>query len=268
MERQEFHPDVAAGPTAATPNEIISPELCLVDPELADRARALLPDPGWLAPRKVVLQEREDAVGLLSRSRSLDVPITAPIAPPPAAVETPEVEVDEPDAQPARPVRRRRHWPRIATATALIAAVPTIATVGAEIGPRTSFATTSSAAPLAPAEPVAPAEAVRLAPEPQVFAWAPVRGARGYEFQLFRERALVFRAIVTRSRLTVPGRWHSQGRRQQLDPGTYRWYVWPVSRSTGKRAAKAVVSAQLVVRGLPSDAEDTAKEERGDPANG
>ena len=31
-------------------DEPLSPELALVCPELADRARQLLPEPGWLAP--------------------------------------------------------------------------------------------------------------------------------------------------------------------------------------------------------------------------
>jgi hypothetical protein len=31
-------------------DEPLSPELALVSPELAERARAVLPEPGWLAP--------------------------------------------------------------------------------------------------------------------------------------------------------------------------------------------------------------------------
>jgi hypothetical protein len=33
-----------------TLDEPVSPELALVSPELAQRARQLLPEPGWLAP--------------------------------------------------------------------------------------------------------------------------------------------------------------------------------------------------------------------------
>ena len=270
MERETFHPVVAAGPAAPAPIEIISPELCLVDPELAARARAALPDPGWLSPRKVVLPERADAVRAMSQSRSLQLPITVPAPEPVAPVHEPDVGSVEQDAEAPRPSRRRHRWPRLATATALVAAIPTVATVGAEIGPRTAFAPTSEAAPLVAGDRTTPQlEAPPdAAAQPQVFAWAPVRDARGYEFQLFRGRTLVFRARVAAPRLTVPGRWHAQGRRQQLDPGTYRWYVWPVSRGTGKRAAKAVVSAQLVV-GSPSNGdEDTSNPGRGDPANG
>ncbi len=37
--------------------------------------------------------------------------------------------------------------------------------------------------------------------------------------------------------------WRYEGRLVQLSPGTYRWYVWPVTKSG--RATQAVVQAKL-----------------------
>jgi hypothetical protein len=46
-----------------TLDEPVSPELALVSPELAERARQLLPEPGWLA--QVVRLETEARLGPL-----------------------------------------------------------------------------------------------------------------------------------------------------------------------------------------------------------
>ena len=66
---------------------------------------------------------------------------------------------------------------------------------------------------------------------PPTFAWAPQRGAIGYEVQFFRghTRILVRRTVAPR--LSLPRRWVYEGRRIRLTPGQYRWYVWPLRRS-------------------------------------
>jgi hypothetical protein len=48
-----------------TLDEPVSPELALVSPELAERARQLLPEPGWLA--QAVRLDTEARVGPLQR---------------------------------------------------------------------------------------------------------------------------------------------------------------------------------------------------------
>ncbi len=37
----------------------------------------------------------------------------------------------------------------------------------------------------------------------------------------------MYSAWPVRSRLQLPRAWDYRGRRQQLRPGLYRWYVWP-----------------------------------------
>jgi hypothetical protein len=46
----------------------------------------------------------------------------------------------------------------------------------------------------------------------------------------------------------VRRRWRLNGRDHRLEPGAYRWYVWP--RVDGRRRAKANVQAKLLVLGL------------------
>jgi hypothetical protein len=88
------------------------------------------------------------------------------------------------------------------------------------------------------------------APVPgQTFAWAATPGASAYEFQLFQSGERIYRARVARPRLVLPGRWREDGRPHALLPGTYRWYVWPVSSQTKRQARAATVQAKLVVEG-------------------
>jgi hypothetical protein len=79
------------------------------------------------------------------------------------------------------------------------------------------------------------------------FAWAPSHGASGYHIELFRGSALIFRAQMTKPEILIRRRWRFNGRDHQLEPGAYRWYVWPLV--DGRRRAKAIVQAKLAVPG-------------------
>jgi len=77
------------------------------------------------------------------------------------------------------------------------------------------------------------------------FAWAPVTGASSYHVEFFRDDARIFAGDVTTPRLSLPATWKHAGRSHRLEPGSYRWYVWPVV--SGLRQAHATVQAELVV---------------------
>jgi hypothetical protein len=57
--------------------------------------------------------------------------------------------------------------------------------------------------------------------------WTPVRGARYFNVQLFRDGRKVFSGWPTKTRVRLPRRWNYRGRRQHLRPGEYQLHVWP-----------------------------------------
>jgi hypothetical protein len=61
---------------------------------------------------------------------------------------------------------------------------------------------------------------------PPRLAWLPVKGATYYNVQLIRGK-LIFSAWPKRASLKLPRSWVYQGHRYRLQPGVYRWYVWP-----------------------------------------
>jgi hypothetical protein len=62
---------------------------------------------------------------------------------------------------------------------------------------------------------------------PPLLRWTAVRGARYYNVQLFRDGRKVLSTWPREPRLRLPARWRFAGARRALDPGRYRWYVWP-----------------------------------------
>ncbi len=207
----------------------ISPELALVDPELARAARALLPD----------------------------VPLVAAHAAVPAAI------VERLDTGLA-PLPRGRLG-RLLSVAGLIA-LGTLLTLGVGAAPTRQQAQSVAGAARAAATPTAtptptPVEKAAKPATPaalhapalagQTFVWVAAPGASGYEFQLFRSGERIFRTRVVKPRLVLPGRWRQDGRPYSLVPGDYRWYVWPVSSQTKRQSAVATVQAKLAIGGQP-----------------
>jgi hypothetical protein len=72
---------------------------------------------------------------------------------------------------------------------------------------------------------LSPAPRARVS-EPPVLRWTPVEDASYYNVQLFHEGRKVLSTWPSRARFALRRRWEYQGRRR-LEPGRYRWIVWP-----------------------------------------
>jgi hypothetical protein len=98
----------------------------------------------------------------------------------------------------------------------------------------------STAATVPPSGPVAPARE-------RTFSWPPADDAVGYTFVLYRGEDVVYTGRTRSPRLALPAEWRHDGRVQRLEPGTYRWAVWPIMKGTGRPAPQAVVAARIVI---------------------
>jgi hypothetical protein len=81
---------------------------------------------------------------------------------------------------------------------------------------------------------LAPARRALVA-APPVLRWTPVRGARYYNVQLFRNGRQILSAWPKRPVLRLRERWRFRGRRHRLADARYKWYVWP---GEGPRSAR------------------------------
>ena len=79
--------------------------------------------------------------------------------------------------------------------------------------------------------------------KPPLLVWSAAPRATYYNVVLVRGRR-VFSAWPVRARLQLPRSWKYHGRRYKLRPGTYRWYVWPGTRSSSPRGGTASCSAR------------------------
>lgn len=246
-------PRAAADPDSADP-EIISPELALVDPELARAARALLPDPPWcrgLRPATSALSGPRAASDLVEHATPAEETVVASATPLPAETFAP------------------RHFVAGFVLGLLLAALAVEGYVlssplrsGSSSEQVVTVPRSATPAPVAEPEVGTPAieqpatvpsrrarKPVAPAPRPPtVLAWPASPGSAAYQVVLFRAGRRVYERTVRSERLPLPSSWRYAGRRRRLLPGTYRWVVRPL-RNDGAvlRPLPPIVDAAYVV---------------------
>jgi hypothetical protein len=228
--------------------EPISPELVLVDPELAARARALLPDPRPFTPppRAEPLPDLEPEFN--PNANRVVLPEVLP-----------SVE-HEPVPEVARRFTKRRAAMYVLALVVLVALAAAAAYVVLRRGSSSSPGNENVAPSGPPANgppPEAPPSAKPPAPTPKPpaptvtprsFVWAPSKGAKSYLVQFYREHKEIFRAQPAGAHVVVPAHWSYKGHDYSLVPGRYRWSVRPRLRGKTKRYGAPIVLSQLVVQ--------------------
>jgi hypothetical protein len=220
--------------------EVVSPELALVDPVLAEAARASL-----VEPRSAVVDRPK-----LARAQEMDSFRKAAIPPSEAALPT--------ENEPVRPSPARQSSWRVLVGVAAVTVLslllldvrvhigrtPAEAESQLAVDPDVSASGTSDSKPQEPQKPRPTGPAARQ-PAARRFAWAPTPGASAYHVELFRRDVRVFAADTKKPQIIVPARWALNGQRHELSAGEYRWLVWPVV--SGVRASSATVQATLTI---------------------
>lgn len=191
----------------------VTPELALIDPELAAAARALLPEPGAFCP-----------AWSAERAREAPEPVVeARLAVPPGA------------ASRSGRVRRRAVLAAVGALSGVAAAVALTVTLAASPGSNTGAVATGVTA-------VVPlGAAAREKAEGRTYSWPSVPGARAYRVVIRRDRQPVYEATTTRSTLELPA---SLG----FSPGRYTWSATPLrGGSSPESDARPVVEGTFVI---------------------
>ena len=243
---------------AAVLDEPLTPELVLVDPELARRARETFPplepiddsdslseqEPlfGFIQPTTHVL-EREPPRAKRRRGRWIAVLVVVAIA---AAVALAR-------AEPVTDLFSQSHESRTTPVRRAKSAPP----VSRSQPPRTSKSaqkpharsTRTTAPSHRAAQPQGRSATPGPAPPTRTFVWVAVPKATYYFVQFYRGGREIFTARPSSPRLLLPGAWTFKGRRYRLTPGRYSWSVRPgFGRRSASRYGQPVVLAKLVVQ--------------------
>jgi hypothetical protein len=221
----------------ARDTETLSPELVLVDSRLEARARAALrPPPDTLETIQHLIRMR--------RAATLAARVGDDVLVHPAP----------------RRLRSLRSLGRIRVRALAVGATAAVSLIALMLGVRVDLSGTPAGAESeGPGDATAVSSDTGARPEPahrpereavpqtRRFAWAPVEDASGYHVELFRGATLVFARQTVDPELVIARRWRFAGKLQQLERGSYRWYVWPVV--SGLRASQAIVQAKLEIAG-------------------
>jgi hypothetical protein len=262
----------------------MSPELALVDPEAASRARDRLelfgssPATGFNADQIRVRPSKAPSVRdrLLAAGTRRDLLI--------AGLDSPEelTGLDAPGQPPAAPARSRRRTALAVTATALatIAGMAALAliplqsrsegtegrTTQAAIAGEDAARPTGNVAVGRPKMGTAPAEVrsqrstpparvakprkppTRIVRTTRTFVWPSVPRATKYRVEFFRRGRKIFEASPLTPRLALPQQWRYKGRRFRLTRGTYQWRVRPAFGRSSSRLGDPITSSTWVVR--------------------
>jgi hypothetical protein len=222
------------GETCVADSEPLSPELVLVDPQLAVFARARLAAAPVDAPPRTEQSE-------VPASATDSVPAGRP-AERPLAVSL-EQAAEEPTQRSWEAQTRLRRVFKAAVvvvlvvlglASGLMLLLPRLldepsGTVGsvAPAGTPSGSHAERAERPGAPQRPTPRGATPTRTPARQVFAWVPTARASHYKVEFFQRGAKVFEAFPTSPRIALPARWVYRGRRFELAPGRYLWSVRP-----------------------------------------
>jgi hypothetical protein len=207
----------------------ISPELALVDPELARSARAALPDPPWLLPVLAELQEAEKAEPVVVEEHGPRRSVASSI--PAAALVVLLLLALAALASSLFPSQ----GPSFVTEPARHAAVPPQTQAASTARPKKHSSPRTPAKPLAPPAPSSHTKTVRpkparkhgAKPKPRtlgkaqrVFRWRRYPRAAYYAFYLQRGSTTIYVARTEELTATLPAH-------LKLSPGTYHVFVRP-----------------------------------------
>ena len=248
--------------------DLVSPELALVDPVLAATMRLRLPERADTLSRLVAAEMRPPPLRLHANPAPPRVELT-PISTNVTASGIATFALDWAAALSALRLRRStiaKFAVAAMVVTVTIAAVLEERTTGPQprvpsaavaepIPTRTAseFGLTEPRTTTGAASPSQPAETSRQrvkkgaeqAYSPRRFAWAPFAGASSYRVEFYRGSELIFNAGTRQAQIAIPATWKSGRRVHRLEPGEYRWYVWPIVDQ--RRAPSAIVQAKLTI---------------------